>query len=914
LDKKFAKFCRQPDLQQQKTLTDRRLSPAHTFRMSLASRIRARFNYIFPSAPSPPKPGSTVTGSVAADAAANGRRRRVVVDPIHPDFLERVDPMWPIPEEALKKNAAVDQNVVSRRLHPHSAFGKMGFGTVELPENITSPIRALVEGKTLHLKPEINAAQHNPSLRLAVQKLHAIFSMPNPSETAKIKPSKNARPIPRHLAASNFTSLEQVAYTTSFTPQIYTSAYTILSELSRRLPQTEFRPKRILEVGPGPGTATLAWRKIHETSPDQVEEFTIVTPLTDIAKTLVQRDSDSVPSIKIRKELPSPMTPEGSNFDVVICTHGISDVSAPVRMLRFAQDDLVKDLWERVSPHGGVLIMLERGTPGGFDTIGRARDVVLRTIRNEPLDLEDEKEKTMRRDLETLFDRMYGRKAIEEEIKQVQKLLEEHPKRTEEEVLGDKVDEFEARETFTYEEMLKELRDLNELTEPFEIVSRVEKLSHSPIRMARALRVIVKEETELAVEMIKRHATPLKNGKKRTRAEQEEIEELERNQSERIQRLQKLEEYVQAKIKELKVEEDQRQFELERLNAPAVTFAGDTFFSNSHDIPVSEESRVIQDGDLELPPPVTPSSIPLQVFPTDTLSLIPAPPKKGHVIAPCPHDAQCPMYTAAPVPRGFLQIHKKPEKHPGDRPGNRKEYSLKREKQGIQGSGGRKWWCHFTQKLQDPKLFDEDPLGDKGDGTELAKYSYVVIRKGVSRPKENSHCVRTMEEPDIREELVLYGREKEQAAYAWPRLIAPPLKNPGHIILDVCSPMSVREPQEPSLERLTITKAQGKQVYYDARKSSWGDLWAFGSRKPGIKREVVFKEDMARGQVGLRRKGDVEEQVQKEDYHMLTEDEETTGWVRRRLKRMEKVEKREERKERRRAIREERERFANLHK
>ena len=30
-----------------------------------------------------------------------------------------------------------------------------------------------------------------------------------------------------------------------------------------------------------------------------------------------------------------------------------------------------------------------------------------------------------------------------------------------------------------------------------------------------------------------------------------------------------------------------------------------------------------------------------------------------------------------------------------------------------------------------------------------------------------------------------------------------------------------------------------------------------------MKREVVFKEDMGRGQVGLRRKGDVEEQVER---------------------------------------------------
>ena len=751
-------------------------------------------------------------------------------------------------------------------------------------------------------------------MRLAVSKLRAIFSTPNPAENIKVKTPSEARSIPRHLGAQNFTDIEQVAYTTSFTPQIYTSAYTIISELARRLPQTEFRPKRVLEVGPGPGTATLAWRKVHQNDIEHVEEYTVVTPLTKIAKQLLQSEKENVQSMKIRKELPSPMDPDGNNFDVVLCMHGISDISAPARLLRFAHDDLVRDLWERVSPHGGVLILMERGTPGGFDVVGRARDVVLRTIRNEPIPIEDEKAAVMRRDLQTLFNRIYGREAIENELRNLQQMLDEQPKYEEEEILGDQVDLFEAKETQNQEDMIEELRELNELTDPFEIVAKVESLAQSPIRMGRALRVVIKEETEAAVEMINKHAKPLGRGRKRTRAEQEEIDVLEQRQSERIQKLEKLGDYVKSKIKEKKIEEEERLDRLKRENAPAATPTGETFFSPSHDIPHTPPI-IPPDGDITLPPPLTPSSVPLKVFPTDTLSLIPAPPRHGHVIAPCPHDSECPMYTAAPVTRGLMQIRKRPTPPEGQRvkTTNRREQSIEREKQGIQGSGGRKWWCHFSQKLQNPQIFDIDPTSTKkDDGTELAKYSYVIIRKGVARPKENAHCIRTLKEPDVREELVLYDREKEQAAYSWPRLIAPPLKNPGHIILDVCSPLSVREPREPSLERLTITKSQGKQIYYDARKSSWGDLWPFGSRKPGIKREVVFKDDMGRGKVGLRRKGDVEEQVEREEHDLIMEDDETSNWVRRKLMRMEKVQKREERKDRQRALRTERERFARL--
>jgi len=753
--------------------------------------------------------------------------------------------------------------------------------------------------------------QHHPSLRLATSKLHAIYSIPNPGEEAKQKKPRDRRTIPRHLAAENFTELEQVAYLTAFTPQIYTSVYTIISELARRLPQTEFRPKRILEVGPGPGTGTLAWQKIHENDVERVEEFTVVTPLTSIAEKLLQSRKSEIPKISIKKLLPSPLDPEGNNFDVIICTHGLSDISAPARSLRLAHDDLVRDLWERVSPHGGVLIFLERGTPGGFDIIGRARDIALRTIRNEPLFLEDEKAASMRRDIEKLMERMLHMAENEEDVQALEDFLDDEPRRQEDEVFGEELEEYESMETFTHEEMVEQLRELNAMNEPFEIVARVEKLAGSPIRMMRALRQVKREEIEVAIAMHKMKSAPLPKGKKRTGIQQDELESRERQQSEKIHKLQKLEDYVLSKMKQRKSEEE----DLRRQNAPAPTPAGDTFFTPSHDHPAPPPPPPLGE-DFSLPPPLTPSSVPLKVFPTDTLSIIPAPPRKGHVIAPCPHDQECPMYTAAPIPRGLLEFTKYPESHPAERAKSkaRREAAIKREKEGIQGTGGRKWWCHFTQKLQNPQLFDEDPTAqNKGDGTDLAKYSYVILRKGVSRPKENVHMVRSLKEPDIREELVLYDREKEQAAYSWPRIIAPPIKNSGHIILDVCSPLSVRPPREPSLERLTITKSQGKQVYYDARKSSWGDLWPFGSRKPGIKREVVFKQDMARGgKVGLRRKGDVEEQIEREDERAMVEDDETNAWVRRNLSRMVKVQKREERKERDRAKRVERERYSRL--
>ena len=72
-------------------------------------------------------------------------------------------------------------------------------------------------------------------------------------------------------------------------------------------------------------------------------------------------------------------------------------------------------------------------------------------------------------------------------------------------------------------------------------------------------------------------------------------------------------------------------------------------------------------------------------------------------------------------------------------------------------------------------------------------------------------------------------------AYQWPRLVFPPLKKSGHIILDACTADGIEALYYNhdlnlrffvgKIMRMTIPKSQGKQPYYDARKSSWGDIF-----------------------------------------------------------------------------------------
>lgn len=105
-------------------------------------------------------------------------------------------------------------------------------------------------------------------------------------------------------------------------------------------------------------------------------------------------------------------------------------------------------------------------------------------------------------------------------------------------------------------------------------------------------------------------------------------------------------------------------------------------------------------------------------------------------------------------------------------------------------------WCHFTQRIELNQFQNE--LFNLPKGFEDQKFSYLILRRG-SRPstKSNSTSIES---------------------FSWPRIARPPLKRNGHVILDVCNPRG-------QLERFVAAKSHGKDEYYDARKSWWGDLW-----------------------------------------------------------------------------------------
>ena len=177
------------------------------------------------------------------------------------------------------------------------------------------------------------------------------------------------------------------------------------------------------------------------------------------------------------------------------------------------------------------------------------------------------------------------------------------------------------------------------------------------------------------------------------------------------------------------------------------------------------------------------------------------PKEKGMIIAPCTGHSKCPMYIKAGT------------------------------------SQGRKDYCHFSQRFIRPSYLQRI-LNVTDRNHEDIKFSYVALQRGVDLRQELD-----FEQGYPATEAAFEGHEGEYevsqnedlkpgspSPLTFPRVILPPIKRQGHVILDLCTPAG-------KIERWTVPKSFSKQAYRDARKSKWGDLWALGA-KTRVQRDI----------------------------------------------------------------------------
>nr|POF16706.1 rsm22-cox11 tandem protein 2, mitochondrial [Quercus suber] len=190
------------------------------------------------------------------------------------------------------------------------------------------------------------------------------------------------------------------------------------------------------------------------------------------------------------------------------------------------------------------------------------------------------------------------------------------------------------------------------------------------------------------------------------------------------------------------------------------------------------------------------------------------PKETGMIIAPCTNHDGCPMYQTKGVVKG------------------------------------RKDLCRFEQRYIRPLLMQKIlPGGAKGKNFEDVEFSYLSVIRGRDMRSSESELRPIGHDQGM---PVEQGEEATDRAFAssqtsanvsnatapdlslaphsltLPRMILPPMKRKGHIILDLCTSAG-------TLERWTVPRSFGQQAFRDARKSSWGDLWALGAKTRNVR-------------------------------------------------------------------------------
>ncbi|KAF8249738.1 hypothetical protein K440DRAFT_582117, partial [Wilcoxina mikolae CBS 423.85] len=299
------------------------------------------------------------------------------------------------------------------RTHPLTQLGQSGThpATIITPDSVTLP--------TTEFLSEFS----NRHLDEAAYKIFGGPALPNsPIVTGKSDKRFNGMPLD---TSGGMSDMESNVHLAMVLPGYYAQTLSALTELRRRLGGdwilgreggTEPGVKQVLDVGTG-GAGILAWRAMikaeQELRDEEAAEREDVKPTSTDAKpvegeeeatstglkavvvvgssslrfrmskflentTFIPRLPDALADAKppIFKDESSPETaPKQPRklYDLIISTNTILTIHEDHK-----RKSHVQNLWSLLNPKGGVLLLIEKGTPRGFEAIAGARQNLLK--------------------------------------------------------------------------------------------------------------------------------------------------------------------------------------------------------------------------------------------------------------------------------------------------------------------------------------------------------------------------------------------------------------------------------------------------------------------------------------------------------------------------------------------------------
>ena len=275
------------------------------------------------------------------------------------------------------------------RTHPLTLAGRFDTSpsTLHLPSGtFTEPITALLaDSPNKHLTDVALRTFGGPGL-------------PNSTATPASKSHLQQKPIGLEASQPKMTDMQANTYLAAIMPGAYTAVMSVLVEARKRLGTgwlSELLVKeggpRILDAGAG-GAGVLAWREVlqaewesmHPEGVDRPTPFGRATVITGSSQlrhrasrllqdtTFLPRLPDYISARDLPYQKDDSVTPR-KQYDMIV---------APYTLWTLREDYMrktqVQNFWSLLNPNGGVLIIIEKGVPRGFELVAAARDVLLR--------------------------------------------------------------------------------------------------------------------------------------------------------------------------------------------------------------------------------------------------------------------------------------------------------------------------------------------------------------------------------------------------------------------------------------------------------------------------------------------------------------------------------------------------------
>ena len=283
----------------------------------------------------------------------------------------------------------------SIRTHPLTAAARSGTSpaTLQIPRSaIVEPVMAILRDAS------------NKHLNEVAQKTFGGIGLPNSTATPSTA-GRHLQQAPIALEASQkyMGEMEGNVYLAAIMPGAYASVMSTLVEIRKRIGSEWLRNllrkeggPRILDAGAA-GAGVQAWREVLEAEwklmhPEGVSEdksaplgkATVVTGsnvLRHKASRLLQNTTflPRLPDYNPERDHPTLGTPNSvqprKQYDVIVAPNTLWGLRED-----YMRKNQVQNFWSLLNPDGGVLIIIEKGVPRGFELVAGARDILFDRI------------------------------------------------------------------------------------------------------------------------------------------------------------------------------------------------------------------------------------------------------------------------------------------------------------------------------------------------------------------------------------------------------------------------------------------------------------------------------------------------------------------------------------------------------